>query len=69
MRRTLKIQTAGWNFETWRTVKCEHIYLNEYAAAPSLYAGLHSYFTFYNDECPHQSLDYRVPAEVHYGAF
>jgi putative transposase len=52
----------------WRTVKYEDIYLNEYATVPSLHTGLHSYFTFYNDERPHQSLGYRVPAEVHYGA-
>jgi putative transposase len=52
----------------WRTVKYEDIYLNEYATVPSLHSGLRDYFTFYNDERPHQSLGYRVPAEVHYGA-
>lgn len=28
--------------------------------------GLVHYFTFYNQERPHQSLDYRTPAEVHF---
>ena len=51
----------------WRTVKYEDIYLKEYATVPALGAGLHSYFTFYNTERPHQSLGYRTPAEVHFG--
>jgi putative transposase len=50
----------------WRTVKYEHIYLNDYAHVPDLEAGLDSYFQFYNHERPHQSLGYRTPAEVHY---
>jgi putative transposase len=50
----------------WRTVKYEHIYLNDYAYVPDLEAGLHGYFQFYNHERPHQSLGYRTPAEVHY---
>jgi len=50
----------------WRTVKYEHIYLNDYAHVPDLEAGLDGYFQFYNDERPHQSLDYRTPAEVHH---
>jgi putative transposase len=50
----------------WRTVKYEDIYLKEYATVPSLEDGLRSYFTFYNNERPHQSLGYCVPAEVHY---
>jgi putative transposase len=50
----------------WRTVKYEHIYLNDYGCVPDLEAGLHSYFQFYNHERPHQSLSYRTPAEVHY---
>jgi putative transposase len=50
----------------WRTVKYEHIYLNDYDRVPDLEAGLHRYFQFYNLERPHQSLGYRTPAEVHY---
>jgi putative transposase len=49
----------------WRSVKYEDIYLKDYASVPDLDAGLASYFRFYNDERPHQSLGYRTPAEVH----
>jgi putative transposase len=51
----------------WRTVKYEDIYLKEYATVPALITGLTHYFTFYNQERFHQSLDYRTPAEVHFG--
>ena len=50
----------------WRSVKYEDIYLKDYAAVSELEAGLVDYFRFYNDERPHQSLDYRTPAEVHF---
>jgi putative transposase len=52
----------------WRTVKYEDIYLRGYAAVPELEQGLARYFTFYNHERPHQSLDYRTPAAVYGGA-
>lgn len=50
----------------WRTVKYEDIYLQEYETVPMLYAGLDSYFQFYNHERPHQGLDNETPAEVHF---
>jgi len=50
----------------WRTVKYEHVYLNDYCHVPDLEAGLQDYFQFYNHERLHQSLSYRTPAEVHY---
>lgn len=50
----------------WRTVKYEDIYLKNYEAVPALRTGLNEYFTFYNDERPHQSLGYQTPAEVHF---
>ena len=50
----------------WRTVKYEDIYLKDYPTVPALQAGLGDYFTFYNYKRPHQSLDYRTPAEVHF---
>jgi putative transposase len=49
----------------WRSLKYEDIYLHDYASVPELRAGLHRYFTFYNQQRPHQSLGYQVPAEVH----
>lgn len=50
----------------WRTVKYEDIYLKNYETVPALRTGLIDYFTFYNDERPHQSLEYQTPAEVHF---
>jgi putative transposase len=50
----------------WRSVKYEDIYIKEYATVPDLYAGMMEYFHLYNYERPHQSLAYRVPADVHF---
>ena len=49
----------------WRSVKYEDVYIHDYATVPDLDQGLERYFTFYNYERPHQSLDYEVPATVH----
>jgi putative transposase len=50
----------------WRSVKQEDIYLHGYETVPALQGGLGRYFPFYNEERPHQSLDYRTPAEVYW---
>ncbi len=50
----------------WRTVKYEDIYLHDYVSVPDLEAGLARYFQFYNHARPHQSLQYRTPAEVQF---
>ena len=50
----------------WRTVKYEDIYLRDYSAVVELERGLAQYFQFYNNERPHQSLDYRTPVQVYY---
>ena len=49
----------------WRSVKYEAIYIKDYDRVPELETGLRSYFWFYDEERPHQSLDYRTPGEVH----
>jgi putative transposase len=49
----------------WRTVKYEEVYLKEYASPRDARLGLTAYLTFYNHERPHQSLNYRSPAEVY----
>ena len=49
----------------WRSVKYEDVYLKGYEAVPALQAGLKAYFPFYNEERPHQSLEYQTPAEVY----
>jgi putative transposase len=51
----------------WRAVKYEEVYLKHYAVVLELISGLTRYFGFYNDERPHQGLDYRTPAEVYFG--
>lgn len=49
----------------WRTVKYEDIYLKDYATVIELEQGLNRYFRFYNEERPHQALNYRTPAAVY----
>lgn len=49
----------------WRSVKYEDIYLHGYEGVPELRRGLGRYFPFYNEERPHQSLEYRTPGEVY----
>ena len=50
----------------WRSVKYEEIYLNDYATISEAKQGIASYISFYNQERPHQSLDYKTPAEVYF---
>lgn len=49
----------------WRSVKYEDIYIKDYERVPELESGLTAYFRFYDEERPHQSLDYRTPGEVY----
>jgi putative transposase len=49
----------------WRSVKYEEIYLRCHETVPQLSQGLRRYFAFYNEERPHQSLDYRRPGAVY----
>lgn len=50
----------------WRTVKYEHVYLQNYETVPELFLGLGSFFDFYNNERLHQSLGYIPPRNVHF---
>ena len=52
----------------WRTVKYEEVYLKAYSNGREAKAGLDVYFSFYNNQRPHQALGYRTPAEVHSAA-
>ncbi|OJV47943.1 MAG: hypothetical protein BGO28_03700 [Alphaproteobacteria bacterium 43-37] len=49
----------------WRSVKYEEVYLKAYATPAEAKDGLKDYFRFYNEERPHQALDYRTPQEVY----
>ena len=51
----------------WRTVKYEEVYLKDYADPGEARTGLGAYFRFYNQERPHQALQYRTPVEVYQG--
>lgn len=50
----------------WRTIKYEEVYLNEYLSPREARQGLRRYLDFYNFERPHQSLDYRTPAQIYF---
>jgi putative transposase len=49
----------------WRTVKYEDVYLKGYTTLPEARQGIGTYFSFYNERRPHQSLGYRTPQEVY----
>ena len=51
----------------WRSVKYECVYLREWGSVNEIRRGLKDYFQFYNDERPHQGLDFRTPREVYFG--
>ena len=44
----------------------DDIYIRDYAPLSALTRGLEAYFCFHNHERHHQSLDYAVPAAVHF---
>lgn len=50
----------------WRTVKYENVYPMRYDNFQEARVGLKRYFDFYNNERRHQSLNYRIPAEVYF---
>ena len=49
----------------WRSVKYEEVYLKDYQSVSEAVRNLRDYFTFYNHERLHQSLDYQTPAQVY----
>jgi putative transposase len=49
----------------WRSLKYEEIYIKHHETVPELRDGLESYFYFYNNQRPHQSLKNRFPASVY----
>ncbi len=51
----------------WRSVKYEEVYLHEYLSPRQAHQGLSTYFDFYNNRRPHQSLGYLTPAAVYFG--
>ena len=49
----------------WRSVKYEEVYINDYHTVRDAVFKLSEYFKFYNNERPHQSLDYQTPFVVY----
>ena len=49
---------------TFRSLKYEEVYLNEYENVRQCQKAIESYFRFFNQERMHQSLDYKTPDEV-----
>jgi len=45
----------------WRTVKYDHVYLHAYESVSDAKKQLAEYFTFYNTQRPHSSLNKRTP--------
>ena len=50
----------------WRSVKYEEVYIKDYQNVHEAKQGISGYMTFYNQERPHQSLNYKTPAEVYF---
>ena len=50
----------------WRTVKYEEVYLKSYETVLEAKQNLDEYFTFYNFERRHQSLNKQTPADVYF---
>lgn len=50
----------------WRSVKYEEVHLKAYDTMQQAKVSLDAYFRFYNENRPHQTLDYRTPDEVYY---
>lgn len=48
----------------WRSLKYEEVFTKAYATAAEARAGIGAYLDHYNDERPHQALDYRTPREI-----
>lgn len=49
----------------WRSIKYEHVYLHSFDTVQQAYARLTSYIQFYNQQRPHQSLNYHTPNFVY----
>ena len=49
----------------WRSVKYEEVYINDCHTVMDAVFKLSEYFKFYNNQRPHQSLDYQTPFEAY----
>ena len=51
----------------WRSAKQEEIYIKPCDAIKEVRENIGKYIIFYNQERPHQSLNYQTPDEVYFG--
>ena len=51
----------------WRSLKYEEVFLKAYGSVAEARRGIGAWLSFYNDERPHQTFDYRTPFEVYTG--
>jgi putative transposase len=51
--------------QLWRSVKYEEVYLREYDGVRDAVRSLGTYFRYYNQDRPHQSLGHKTPLEVY----
>lgn len=49
----------------WRSLKYEEVYLKSYESVYEAKESIGFYIEFYNNQRPHQALDYQTPAEVY----
>lgn len=50
----------------WRSLKYEEVYLFDYQTVAQAVSGISRYFSSYNFQRPHQSLDYLTPSAVYF---
>ncbi|OAA91871.1 Integrase core domain protein [Clostridium ljungdahlii] len=50
----------------WRSLKYENIYLQDYESPREARTGINNYLKYYNYKRPHQSLNYKTPAEIYF---
>lgn len=50
---------------TWKTIKYEFVFLNEWTSAKQLEAGLETFISAFNKERPHEALGYQTPDQVY----
>jgi len=48
----------------WRSLKYEEVFIKAYGSVADARRGISAWFTFYNNERPHQALDYRTPSQM-----
>jgi putative transposase len=51
----------------WRSLKYEEVFIRAYGAVIEARGNIGKWLEFYNDERPHQALDYRTPREIFEG--